>query len=66
MVDINKQVGLDAATAINQGLKGHRVLFLPCDIIVYEQQAQVFRQGFEWAGRFDFFAANAGIAENEN
>jgi 15-hydroxyprostaglandin dehydrogenase (NAD) len=53
------------ASAAQQTL-GDDVLGLPCDVSSWESSAAAFKKVFEWAGRIDFLAANAGVAEKES
>lgn len=55
----------DRAAAAQKTL-GSNVLGIQCDVSNWESSAAAFKQAFEWAGRIDFFAANAGVAEKQS
>ncbi|EMC99664.1 hypothetical protein BAUCODRAFT_45582, partial [Baudoinia panamericana UAMH 10762] len=40
--------------------------FVKTDVSSWEQQVTMFKRGYEWAGRLDFFAANAGIDDRDD
>jgi len=41
-------------------------IFIKTDISSWDQQAAMFQQAYEWRGRLDFFAANAGIDDRDD
>jgi 15-hydroxyprostaglandin dehydrogenase (NAD) len=41
-------------------------LFIKTDVTSWDQQANLFQKGYEWQGRLDFFAANAGIDDRDD
>lgn len=41
---------------------GSNFLFVKTDVADWDSQLELFRNAYEWAGRIDFLAANAGIA----
>ena len=41
-------------------------LFIKTDIFSWDQQATMFKQAYEWQGRLDFFAANAGMDDRDD
>ena len=41
-------------------------LFIKADISSWDQQAALFQQAYEWQGRLDFFAANAGMDDRDD
>jgi 15-hydroxyprostaglandin dehydrogenase (NAD) len=45
---------------------GPDALFLHCDVSDWDSSAAMFKKAYEWGGRIDFFAANAGIEERES
>lgn len=45
---------------------GPDVLPVQADIANWESSAAAFKKAFEWAGQIDFFAANAGVSEDES
>lgn len=55
-----------ARVSAAQKTLGDDVLGLQCDVSNWESSATAFKKVFEWAGRIDFFAANAGVAEKES
>lgn len=42
------------------------VLFVETDISSWDQQAAMFKQAYEWAGRLDFCVLNAGITDHDD
>lgn len=61
LADINTIAGEKAQEEF-----GKNTLFVRTDVADYESTAAMFRKAFEWGGRIDFFAANAGIEESES
>lgn len=41
-------------------------IFIKTDISSWDQQAAMFKQAYEWQGRLDFFAGNAGIDDRDD
>lgn len=41
-------------------------LFVSCDVASWDQQASAFQKAFEWQGRMDFVALNAGIDDRDD
>lgn len=48
------------------GLPADRTLFVKTDVSSFEEQANLFSKAFNWRGRLDFAALNAGIAERDD
>jgi len=61
MADVNDTRGQELAKE-----SGSNVIFQKTDVSVWEEQAALFKRGFEWGGRIDFLAANAGIADKDD
>lgn len=61
LADINTTAGQKAQKEF-----GDNTIFVKTDVANYESTAAMFMQAFEWGGRIDFFAANAGIEESES
>lgn len=40
--------------------------FVKCDVSSWDQQAALFQQAYEWTGRLDFCALNAGIDDRDD
>ena len=40
--------------------------FIKCDVSSWDQQAGLFQQAYEWQGRLDFCALNAGIDDRDD
>lgn len=55
MADINEP---------KQDLPG--TLFVKCDVSSWDQQAELFQQAYDWQGRLDFCALNAGIDDRDD
>jgi len=56
----------EAYTAISPSLDQTRTLFVPTNVASWDSHAALFKQAYEWSGeRVDFFAANAGIEDQE-
>jgi 15-hydroxyprostaglandin dehydrogenase (NAD) len=47
-------------------LPAHRTLFIKTDVSSFEQQAELFSKAFQWHGRLDFAALNAGITDRDD
>jgi 15-hydroxyprostaglandin dehydrogenase (NAD) len=60
IADINEERG----KSIQEEL-GPSTHFICCDVSNWESSAAMFKSAYEWGGRIDFFAANAGISERE-
>ena len=45
-----------------QGELGSNFLFVKTNVADWDSQVELFRKAYEWTGRIDFLAANAGIA----
>ncbi|KEF57128.1 uncharacterized protein A1O9_07318 [Exophiala aquamarina CBS 119918] len=57
----------EAYTAISSTLDAEKHLFIPTNVVSWDNQAALFKQAYDWSGgRIDFFAANAGIAEKDH
>lgn len=41
-------------------------LFLSCDVASWDQQASTFQKAYEWQGRLDFVALNAGVEDRDD
>jgi 15-hydroxyprostaglandin dehydrogenase (NAD) len=61
LADINAS----AYSTIAHTLDASRHLFLQTDVTKWADQVEVFKRAFEWSGRIDFFANNAGIDDKE-
>jgi 15-hydroxyprostaglandin dehydrogenase (NAD) len=61
LADIDDAKGLKAQQEI-----GADALFVHCDVSDWDSNAALFKKAFEWGGRIDFFAANAGVEERES
>lgn len=62
MADSNAVVGDKLAVEL-----GDDALFIPTDVSVYSQQAELFARAFEFGGqRLDFAALNAGIDDKQS
>jgi 15-hydroxyprostaglandin dehydrogenase (NAD) len=61
IADINKEAGKKLSREL-----GSDVLFLSCDITHYEEQAALFKRAYDWGGRLDLLAANAGIPDRQS
>ena len=40
--------------------------FIKCDVSSWDDQAAMFQQAYEWQGRLDFCALNAGIDDRDD
>lgn len=58
IADIDDLKGKDAQKEI-----GSDALFVHCDVSDWDSNAAMFKKAYEWGGRIDFYAANAGIEE---
>ena len=57
----------EAYTAISSALDPERHLFVATNVASWDEQVALFKKAYEWSGgRLDFFAANAGTAENDH
>ncbi|KAH6662484.1 hypothetical protein B0J14DRAFT_707596 [Halenospora varia] len=45
---------------------GSDALFVRCDVSDWDSNAAMFKKAYQWGGRIDFFAANAGVEERES
>ncbi|TVY25634.1 15-hydroxyprostaglandin dehydrogenase [NAD(+)] [Lachnellula hyalina] len=62
MADTNATIGDQLASEL-----GDDVLFIPTDVSIYSQQANLFAKAFEFGGqRLDFAALNAGIDDKQS
>jgi 15-hydroxyprostaglandin dehydrogenase (NAD) len=62
MADMNGVEGEKLSAKLGENTK-----FIKTDVIIYEQQAKLFKEAFEWGGkRLDFLAANAGIDDRQS
>ena len=62
MADTNATVGTQLAAEL-----GEDACFVPTDVSVYSQQAELFARAFAWGGnRLDYLAANAGIDDKQS
>ncbi|KAE9986282.1 hypothetical protein EG327_004406 [Venturia inaequalis] len=63
LADINEK----AYQAISRDLDSSRTIFIPTDVSSWDSHAAAFKKSVEWSpnNRIDFFAANAGIADQE-
>ena len=62
MADINAERGAELSSEL-----GPDTLFHRTDVSAYSDQVALFKHAFTWGGeRLDFFAANAGIADQQN
>lgn len=41
-------------------------LYVSCDVSSWDQQASTFQKAYEWQGRLDFAALNAGIDDRDD
>ena len=41
-------------------------MYVKCDVSSWDQQASLFQKGYEWQGRLDFCALNAGIDDRDD
>ncbi|KAF2772918.1 NAD(P)-binding protein, partial [Teratosphaeria nubilosa] len=65
VLDINAERGQAEVDSLNAG--SDNCLFLHVDVTTYDQQAQAFKQIYEWGGnRLDLFFANAGIGDTDS
>ena len=48
----------------NETLEGTK--FVKCDVSSWDDQASIFQQAYEWQGRLDFCALNAGIDDRDD
>ena len=61
MADVNAIEGNRLAIKL-----GSRTIFQHTDISKYSEQAALFARALAWGGRLDFFAANAGIDDQQS
>lgn len=61
MADVNNEDGKRLSAEL-----GADTLFKSVDVSIYEQQAALFSSAFQWGGRLDFLAANAGIDDRQS
>lgn len=61
MADVNLERGEELSKEL-----GDSVLFHQTDVSEWDQQAALFKRTWEWSGRIDLFAANAGIDDRES
>lgn len=61
LADINASTYLAIADTLNAS----RHLFVKTDVTKWADQVDVFNRAFEWSGRIDFLANNAGIDDKE-
>lgn len=61
MADLNAELGAKVSSEL-----GPDTIFHHTDVSVYAEQVGLFKRAFTWGGRLDFFAANAGIADQQN
>ena len=61
MADVNAIEGDRLATEF-----GSRTMFQRADVSNYSEQAALFSRALDWGGRLDFFAANAGIDDQQS
>jgi 15-hydroxyprostaglandin dehydrogenase (NAD) len=47
-------------------LPAERTLYIRTDVSNFDEQAELFSQGFKWHGRLDFAALNAGIEDRDD
>lgn len=47
-------------------LDANRTLYVKCDVSSWDDQAALFAKAFEWGGRVDFAALNAGIDDRDD
>lgn len=70
LLELNYRVVLaDINTAAGEKTQqelGSKTLFVQTDVSDYDSTAAMFKKAFEWGGRIDFFAANAGVEEAES
>lgn len=72
MADINEEAYFDISPTLNEDVG--RVMFERTDVSSWEDNARLFKKAFNWSsamtddekGRIDFFAANAGILDQES
>ena len=50
----------------DEDLPSERSLFVKADVGVFDDQARLFEQAFQWHGRLDFAALNAGIDDRDD
>ncbi|EXJ57749.1 uncharacterized protein A1O5_12539 [Cladophialophora psammophila CBS 110553] len=60
VADLNAERGAELQTEL-----GSNFLFVKADVTDWDAHAELFKKAYEWAGRIDFLAANAGIASIE-
>ena len=61
MADVNVTEGNHLAIEL-----GLRTIFQRTDVSNYSEQTALFKRALEWGGRLDFFAANAGIDDQQS
>jgi 15-hydroxyprostaglandin dehydrogenase (NAD) len=61
MADMNESSGRAKASSLDPN-----ALFHKTDVSSWEDQAALFKAAWDWSGRLDFFAANAGIDDKED
>lgn len=72
MADINQEAYNDISPTLKEDVG--RVMFERIDVSSWEDNARLFKKAFKWSsaatddekGRIDFFAANAGIVDQES
>lgn len=60
LADVNEECGLAAAKEL-----GHDAIFFKIDVTNWDDNLRLFQRTWEWSGRVDFLAINAGIVDTE-
>jgi 15-hydroxyprostaglandin dehydrogenase (NAD) len=61
MADMNATAGEAKASSLGPNARFHQT-----DVSSWDDQAALFKAAWDWSGRLDFFAANAGIDDKED
>lgn len=61
LADVNEDRGVAAAEELGQD-----AIFLQVDVSDWNDNVRLFRRTWEWSGRLDFLAINAGIGDTES
>lgn len=60
VADLNSEKGAQLQDEL-----GTKLLFVRANVADWDEHANLFQKAYEWGGKVDFFAANAGIANVE-